>query len=109
MISSINCSSRLGQNIVQSENGGVYLTEVKKKLKGQFSGKEIGRAMKHVFKGTLVKSVRSKEHWESLTKVCLGLQWKQKETVLNIHQDVRASDTVLTLQVTSLIHLKKLQ
>ena len=85
LIGSTNFTSRLGQHIAQSENGGVYLTDVQKKLKGHLSSQEIG----HVFKGTLIKSVRSKEHWESLTKLYIGLGWKQDLTESNVHQAIK--------------------
>ena len=33
-----------------------------------------------MFKGTLIKSVRSKAAWETLTKLYLGLAWRQNES-----------------------------
>ena len=33
-----------------------------------------------MFKGTLVKSVRCKAHWETLTKLYLGLAWRPNES-----------------------------
>lgn len=64
------------EHICQSENGTVYLTDIEKKLKGQYSVQEIGRAMKNVFKGTIIKSVRNKEFWSKLTKLYMGVEWK---------------------------------
>lgn len=37
---------RLKDHISQSENGQVYLSDIEKNLRGQFSKQEIGRAMR---------------------------------------------------------------
>jgi hypothetical protein len=70
---------RLKDHIFQSENGQVYLSEIEKKLRGQFSTQEIGRAMRKVFKGTIIKSVRNKEFWAKITKLYMGVEWKGNE------------------------------
>lgn len=84
----------MGNHITQSENGGIYLTYIQKKLKGQFSGKEIGRGIQHVFKGTLVKSVRNKEHWKTLTKLYYGLTWKVHEETASEPRQVHRADVL---------------
>ena len=53
------------------------------KLKGQFSGQEIERAMKHIFRGTSIKYARSKEHWKTFTKLYLGLAWREQSMLEN--------------------------
>jgi hypothetical protein len=57
----------------------VYLSEIEKKLRGQFSTQEIGRAMRKVFKGTIIKSVRNIEFWAKITKLYMGVEWKGNE------------------------------
>ena len=68
---------RLKDNLVLSENGTVYLSDIQKKLQGKFTGREIGRAVGQVFRGTLSKTVRNKEYWAKLTKQYFGVEWKR--------------------------------
>jgi hypothetical protein len=68
---------RLREHISQCENGKLYLSDIEKKLKGTYTKQEIGRAVKRVFKGTIIKTARNKEVWSKLSKVYLGLEWKQ--------------------------------
>lgn len=68
---------RIKDNITQSENGNIYLTDIEKKLKGKYTNQEIGRSMKQVFKGLMIKSVRNKEFWAKITKLYMGVEWIQ--------------------------------
>lgn len=72
------CCFRLRKNISVSENGKIYLSDIQKKLHGQFTSRAIALAMKNEFKGFIVKVVRNKEHWAKLTRLYMGVEWKQK-------------------------------
>ena len=61
----------------------MYLSDIEKKLSGKYSTQEIGRAMRNVFKGTIIKSVRNKEYWAKLTKLYMGVEWKKSESIYN--------------------------
>lgn len=53
------------------------MTDVRKKLEGQFKEENIGRAVKRVFKGVIIKSgARTEEDWTKQTQEYIGIQWK---------------------------------
>lgn len=68
------------ENVESCETGCLYLCDLERKLKGQFTGAQIGRAIQHAFSHTEVKSIRNKTYWKRYTKQYLGLKLKDKTT-----------------------------
>lgn len=67
---------RLLQHISKCENGSITLPAIQEKYPDKsVSGHAIGRTIKKIFKGTLIKSVRTKNK-SVLTKMYYGLKWK---------------------------------
>lgn len=74
---------RIKANITLNENGKIYLYEIQRRVKGQYPNGNIGRAMKRCFRDLKIKNCRSKEQWTVVTRVYLGVSWRQQPLPVN--------------------------
>jgi hypothetical protein len=75
---------RLKDNVECCDTGCLYLCDLERKLRGQFTATQIGRAILHEFSNIKVKTVWNKTYWKRFTKQYIGLQFidKTSETSL---------------------------